>query len=146
MWVCDRLQNNCSMMSSYWTMDLVCCSPRTLYWVDAWDRTLKSVDVATRVVRTEADLAVDVADSVVFGVALAGPDTVYVTVWSECNVLAVDLTDRSVKRLFLQRIGTDVLFSVVAPPKSPPQGQRFSTRSLGSAKRLVRPATTPTAK
>ena len=80
-----------SIKLMYWCYaDLIVYSK--LFWVDAWDQTLRSVTVDDLEVTLEFDFRASLGARALFGLVITSHDTGYVTTWHEGDVIEVNLT------------------------------------------------------
>jgi len=99
-----------------------------LFWLDAWDQTLRSVIVDSRQVTPELSFRASVGARVLFGLVMTSHDVGYVTAWHGGDVIEVNVTSSTTRRLLAAvPLISDVVFSLAYSTHRPSAFTRHTT-------------------
>jgi len=87
--------------------------------VDGWDQTLRSVTVDDLEVTLEFDFRASLGTRVLFGLVMTSHDAGYVSTWYGGDVIEVNVTSSSTRRLLATALSYDVIFSLAYSADEP---------------------------
>jgi len=91
---------------------LIALCHRKLFWLDAWHQTLRSINVDNFEVTLDFDFRSSLGGRVLFGLAMTSHDTGYVSTWHAGDVIEVNVTSSSTRRVHAASFSSDVVFSL----------------------------------